>query len=260
MLNMQHNIPSIRLLNCPIHAITMDETVNVIDKAIKNRKQIHHVVVNAAKLVKMKSDPLLRKSVINCDIINADGQSLVWAARLLGLYLPERVAGIDLMERLVMLAYYKGYKIYLLGAKPEVVSAVANKYAAEFDSSIIAGYRDGYFSKEEEGDVARAIGESQADILFVAMSSPKKEVFLNEYKRIINTSFIMGVGGSFDVVAGKVKRAPFWMQKSGLEWLYRVIQEPRRMWKRYLVTNTLFIGRVFNAFLRKRMSFFNIFS
>jgi len=257
---MYHNIPFIRLLNCPIHAITMDETVKVIDKAIKDRKQVHHVVVNAAKLVKMKSDHLLRESVINCDIINADGQSLVWAAKLLGLYLPERVAGIDLMEKLVLLAYYKGYKIYFLGARQEVVSAVVDRYSSEFSSSIIAGYRDGYFSKQEECDVAKAIRDSKADILFVAMSSPKKEIFLNEYKSIIRTPFIMGVGGSFDVVAGKVKRAPHWMQKSGLEWLYRVAQEPGRMWKRYLVTNTLFIGRVFNAVLRKRTAFFNIFS
>ena len=252
---MNINIPSIRLLNCPIHAITMEETVSFIDKSIKARKQIHHVVVNAAKLVKMKSDNTLRESVVNCDIINADGQSLVWAARLLGLYLPERVAGIDLMERLVLLAYYKGYKIYFLGAQKEVVSALVEKYVVEFDKSIIAGYRDGYFKKEEEPEVAKAIRESNAHILFVAMSSPKKEIFLNTYKELINTPFIMGVGGSFDVIAGKVKRAPLWMQQAGLEWFYRVIQEPGRMWKRYLVTNTLFIGRVFNAVIKKHMSF-----
>ena len=253
---MYHNIPSIHLLNCPIHAITMDETVNVIDKAIKQRARLHHVVVNAAKLVKMKTDSSLRASVVNCDIINADGQSLVWAAKLLGLYLPERVAGIDLMERLVMLAYYKGYKIFFLGAKQEVVSTVVDKYATEYGTSIIAGYRNGYFKKDEEAEVAKEIAASGADILFVAMSSPKKEIFLNEYKDIIDVAFVMGVGGSFDVVSGKVKRAPIWMQKGGLEWLYRVIQEPRRMWKRYLVTNTLFIGRVFNALLKRWIPYY----
>jgi len=205
--------------------------------------------------VKMKSDPSLRESVINCDIINADGQSLVWAAKLLGMHLPERVAGIDLMERLVMLAYYKGYKIFFLGAKMDVVSAVVEKYAGEYDASIIAGFRDGYFKKDEEAEVAKEIAASKADILFVAMSSPKKEIFLNEYKNVINTSFIMGVGGSFDVVSGKVKRAPLWMQRSGLEWFYRVVQEPKRMWKRYLVTNTLFIARVLNAVFKKKVGF-----
>lgn len=259
---MRHNvnIPSIELLNCPIHAIGMDETVAIIDKAIKNKGQLHHVVVNAAKLVKMKSDEALRSAVVDCDIISADGQSLIWAAKLLGLHLPERVAGIDLMERLVLLAFYKGYKIFFLGARSEVVSQVVQKYSLEYDPAIIAGYRDGYFKNQEELDVAREIAASKADILFVAMSSPKKEIFLDKYKTLIKTPFIMGVGGSFDVVAGKVKRAPRWMQKCGLEWFYRVVQEPRRMWKRYLVTNTLFIFRVCKAALKRRVAYFHFYS
>jgi len=227
----------VEILNCPIDAMDMNATVSSIDASIQKNERIHHVVVNAAKLVNMRRDATLRDSVINCDIINADGQSVVWAARFLGKPLKERVAGIDLMTALVELARKKKYKIFLLGAREEIVRAVAEKYGEE----IVAGYRNGYFDETEAAQVAAEIAASGAQMLFVAMSSPKKEIFLNRFKDALDVPFIMGVGGAFDVVAGRVKRAPAWMQKSGLEWFYRVVQEPRRMWKRYLVTNSVFI-------------------
>lgn len=230
----------ITICGIPVDALTMKETVQIIDEAIAARKPLHHVVINAAKVVNAQVDPNLKESIVNCDIINADGQGVVWAARFLNKPLPERVAGIDLMDELVKLASIKGYKIYFLGAKEDIVRKVVDVYSSKYGSAIIAGFRNGYFSKEEEPEIAAAIGASKADILFVAMSSPKKEIFLNTYKHIINIPFIMGVGGSFDVVAGFVKRAPGWMQKSGLEWFYRVIQEPKRMWKRYLFGNIAF--------------------
>ncbi len=237
----------INILNCPIDKLTMDETLQRIDESIQKKAHLHHVVVNAAKLVHMQKDIELYKSVVSSDIINPDGQAVVWASRLLGQPLPERVAGIDLMQNLVMLAYEKGYKIFFFGAKEEVVKGVVDKYTHMYSEDIIAGYRNGYFGKNEEESIAKQIANSKADMLFVAISSPKKEIFLNTYKDIINTAFIMGVGGSFDVVAGKVKRAPLWMQNAGLEWFYRFLQEPRRMWKRYLVTNSLFIWYVLKA-------------
>jgi len=229
------------ICNIPVDALTMQETINLIDKAIIERKPIHHVVINAAKVVNAQKDSALKESIISCDIINADGQAIVWAARFLNRPLPERVAGIDLMENLVRLAAQKKYRIFFLGAKEEVVKEVVNVYSKMYNKEIIAGYRNGYFTKEEEQAVAGQIADSEANILFVAMSSPKKEIFLNTYKSLIQTPFIMGVGGSFDVVSGLVKRAPLWMQKSGMEWFYRVIQEPRRMWKRYLFGNSEFI-------------------
>ena len=231
----------IKILNCPIDRYTMEETVKMIDEAIQKKIHLHHGVVNAAKLVYMQKDKQLYDSVVNCDIINPDGQAVVWASRFLGKPLPERVTGIDLMQRLVKLAYEKKYKIFFFGAKEEVVKAVVDKYSQMYSPDIIAGYRNGYFKKEEEPIIAKQIAESGADILFVAISSPKKEIFLNKYKNIINVPFIMGVGGSFDVVAGKVKRAPLWMQKAGLEWFYRFLQEPTRMWKRAFIINSLFV-------------------
>ena len=149
------------------------------------------------------------------------------------------------MERLVQRSADKGYSIYFFGAKEEVVAEVIRRYRSEYGDSIIAGYRNGYFEKSEEAGIAAEIARSRANILFVAISSPLKENFLYENRdRLKDVNFIMGVGGSFDVVSGKVKRAPVWMQRTGLEWFHRFLQEPRRMWKRYLTGNTKFIWLV----------------
>ena len=232
----------IKILNTYINDVTMQETLDVVDRTISNGEQLHHVVVNAGKIVSMQKDLQLRKSVNESDLINADGQAVVWASKILGKPLKERVAGIDLMTNLVELAHEKQYKIFFFGAKEQSVKSVVDKYTKQYSSNIIAGYRNGYFKKEEEQDIAREIANSGANILFVAISSPTKENFLYENKKLLEKiNFVMGVGGSFDVVSGKVKRAPLWMQNSGLEWFYRFTQEPRRMWKRYLIGNIKFI-------------------
>ncbi len=231
-----------KFLNTEIDNLSMDETLHLVERAINNNEQIHHVVVNAGKIVSMQSDMQLRQSVNESDLINADGQAVVWASKILNKPLKERVAGIDLMENLVELANKNNYKIFFFGAKEEIVRSVTQKYSKQYSENIIAGYRNGYFNKADETNIATQISESGANILFVAISSPTKENFLYENKKLLkNVNFIMGVGGSFDVVAGKVKRAPAWMQKSGLEWFYRFIQEPKRMWRRYLVGNSKFI-------------------
>lgn len=232
----------INILNTHIHNFTMQETLQIVDDSINQEKQLHHVVVNAGKIVSMQTDMQLRESVNESDLINADGQAVVWASKVLGKPLKERVAGIDLMVNLVELAHKKKYKIFFFGAKEDVVAEVVKKYINQYSSDIIAGYRNGYFNKNDEQNIAKQIAESGANILFVAISSPTKENFLYENKTLLQeVNFVMGVGGSFDVVAGKVKRAPLWMQDIGLEWFYRFIQEPKRMWKRYLVGNTKFI-------------------
>jgi N-acetylglucosaminyldiphosphoundecaprenol N-acetyl-beta-D-mannosaminyltransferase len=243
----------VNIFNIPIDAITMKETLQRVEDAIVKQEQIHHTVVNAGKIVAMQTNKELQKSVIEATIINADGKAVVWAANLLGQKLPERVSGIDLMEELVKRSFEKGYKCYFLGATEEVVTNIIDIYKTQFSSDIIAGYRNGYFEKGDEEQIANQISESGATILFVAITSPKKEIFLNTYKKQLqNINFIMGVGGSFDVISGKVKRAPIWMQSIGLEWLYRVIQEPKRMWKRYLVGNTKFIWLVVKEYFKSK--------
>ena len=243
----------INFLNIPIDALTMQETIQKVEVTIEEKKSIHHTVVNACKISKMHNDSELMESVLAADIINADGQSVIWSANFFKKVLPERVAGIDLMQALVKLSAEKGYKCFFLGAAEEVVSKLVELYKTQYSDNIIAGYRNGFFNKSEEEGIANEITESGANILFVAMSSPLKENFLNEHKeQFKKINFIMGVGGSFDVISGKVKRAPLWMQKNGLEWLYRVSQEPNRMWKRYLFGNTKFIWLVLKDYFKAK--------
>lgn len=229
----------IELLGCPMDVASMDETVAQIDQAIAAGCFTQHVVVNVAKLVNMQTDPQLDASVRECDIINIDGMGVVLGARMLGHNVPERVAGVDLFHELLAMSARRGYSVYLLGAQDQVVSETARRVQQLYPGLKLAGSHHGYFWDDEQAMVDR-IRESGAQLLFVAITSPKKENFINRWREQLGVTFVMGVGGTFDVVAGKVKRAPLWMQKYGLEWLYRVIQEPGRMWKRYLVTNSKF--------------------
>jgi N-acetylglucosaminyldiphosphoundecaprenol N-acetyl-beta-D-mannosaminyltransferase len=245
----------IEFLSIPIDALTMDETLEVIDQVIQSKGQMHHTVVNAGKIVMMSRDPQLFKSVTEADLINADGQAVVWAARLLGKKLPGRVAGIDLMNRLIERAHQNGYKAFFFGAKEEIVRKVVQVVSEKYSSAVVAGYRNGYFKPEEGPQIAEQIAKSGANLLFVAISSPTKENFLHQYKDLLrNVNFIMGVGGSFDVVAGLTKRAPVWMQQAGLEWFYRFLQEPVRMWRRYTIGNLEFMALVAKAWIKRRKS------
>ncbi len=251
MLTTSHS--RIFILNTLIDNLTQSETLEYIDRRIRENIPLHHVVVNAGKIVDMQKDEKLRNSVNNSDLINADGQAVVWASRFLGKPLKERVTGIDLMKKLIELAAAKGYKVFFFGAREEVVKKVVEHYSGLYGESIVAGYRNGYFTPGEEENIAREIAESGAQMLFVGIKSPVKENFLYRYREILKpVPFIMGVGGSFDVIAGKVKRAPQWMQKNGLEWFYRFIQEPRRMWKRYLFGNTAFVWLVLKEKFSKK--------
>lgn len=242
MLMRPDYVPTVNLFGIPVAKLTMLETLLAVEDAIENNRQLHHIVVNAGKIVSMQTDKELRDSVLSADLINADGMAVVWASKILGRAVPERVAGIDLMENLVRMAHENSYRIFFLGAKEEVVAECVKHYSEMYSSSIVAGYHNGYYTAEEERGVAETIADSGADLLFVAITSPKQEIFLNKHKDLLSrVNMVMGVGGSFDVVAGKGKRAPVWMQNTGLEWFYRFIQEPQRMWKRYLVGNTKFI-------------------
>ena len=159
--------------------------------------------------------------------------------------------GGSVMHQLAICLNNKGYKIYLLGAKEEVVSKLVRSYITKFGEELIAGYRNGYFSDENEDDIIKDIIDTGTQILFVGISSPKKEQFLHRNKaKLSAVNFIMGVGGSFDVLSGNVKRAPKWVQKIGMEWSFRLIQEPKRMWKRYLIGNSKFIALVLKEKLK----------
>lgn len=230
------------VLGCAIDRIGLDEAVVQCQAVIESRGFVQHMAINVAKLIAMRRDPQLREGIAQCELVTADGQPVVWASRLLGDPLPERVAGIDLMERLLALAAEKGYRIYVLGARPEILELATERMRAEFPQLQLAGCRDGYYDDADEPEIAGAIAEARADILLVAMSSPRKEFFLAEYRERLGVPFVMGVGGAIDVYAGLRQRAPLWAQRIGLEWLFRLAQEPRRLAGRYLTSNALFLG------------------
>ncbi len=233
--------PVRHLFDVRFDAMSTDEVLAAIDEAVTAHQRLLISVINAAKLVKMKSDGLLRRAVLGGDLILADGISVVWASRLLFRRLPERVTGIDLMEGMLQRADQHGYRVYCLGASEEVLRAVCDRIQTEYPGAVLVGARNGYYVAEEEEEVIKEIAASRPDLLFVGMSSPKKEELLATWVTVMDVPVCHGVGGAFDVMAGKVKRAPRVMQVMGLEWLYRVIQEPHRMWRRYLVTNTVFL-------------------
>jgi N-acetylglucosaminyldiphosphoundecaprenol N-acetyl-beta-D-mannosaminyltransferase len=244
----------LEVLDCPLDAITMDQAVARCEGAIDSRRYLQHMSVNAAKLVALHDDPGMREMIVPCDLITADGQSVVWAARLLGAKLPERVAGIDLMTRLLEAAAAKGYGVYVLGARRGVLDTALARLCERYPQLKVAGSRDGYYADDEAAEVCEEIRASGADILFVAMSSPRKEYFLGERGASLGVPFTMGVGGSIDVIAGVTHRAPRLLQRLGLEWAYRLAQEPRRLARRYFTTNARFAAMVLRAMVTRRGS------
>ena len=240
----------VNLLGCSVDILTMAETVECAKRAMRERKRVQHVALNVAKFVNMRTDSVLRTDVMGSDVIGIDGMGILWALRLFGIPVTDRVTGIDLCWEVLKVCGTDGFRPFLLGAKPDVLARAADVITATFPSLQIAGLRDGYFRAEEEGEVVEQIFNSKADCLFIAMPTPRKERFLAAYRDRLGVPFIMGVGGSLDVIAGQVRRAPVIMQSMGLEWLYRVYQEPRRMWWRYAKTNTLFAGILIRGMLR----------
>ncbi len=238
------------ILGVPVDALRMADVLRMIDRAIDTRDRLLIGVVNAAKVVNMRRDAALRAAVLSSDVILADGASVVVAARLLGCPLPERVAGIDLMFDILRHGHERRYRIFCLGGTDDVLATVRSRIADEYPGVVLAGDHHGYFSADQEEQVADAIRRSRPDVLLVGITSPKKERFLGRWGGALDVPVCHGVGGSFDVFAGRVRRAPEAWQRLGLEWLHRVMQEPRRLWRRYLVTNAMFAGLLLGALCR----------
>ena len=237
-----------RLFGVDVDALTMDETLDRILELRDGGEPVQHVVLNASKVVAMSKDERLKQVIAGCPIVNADGMSVVAASRLLRRPLPERVTGIDLFLELVKRCADDGRSVYFLGAEDEVLDEMVRRFREQYPTLRIAGYRNGFW--DDDNAVVQQVCDAHADLLFLAIPSPRKEFWLGEHLPALGVPFAMGVGGSFDVVAGKVDRAPMWAQRSGLEWVYRVIQEPRRLWKRYLVGNTHFIWLTLKEMVR----------
>lgn len=234
----------IEILETIVDVLTMQQTLELVEQYIKTKTALHLMGVNADKINEIRRNDRLKRIVNNCGVINADGASVVLASRFLKKPLPERIAGIDLMQELIGLSEKKGYSIYLLGAKQEVVQKTEEILTRKYPNLKIAGTHDGYFKESDWKNRSKEIKELNPDIVFVGITSPLKEYLVDFLQKDGNNCVFMGVGGSFDVLSGNIKRAPMWMQKLNLEWLFRMIQEPRRLAKRYVIGNTIFICSV----------------
>lgn len=244
--------PRVDVLGCLIDPIDMSET---IERCLASVDEIDRCVlqvsINVAKVVECSRNPGMAAHIASCDVISADGQGVVWAARLLGRPVPERVAGIDLMQALLAEAERRDLGVYVLGARREVLDMALERIRQRHPTLRVVGAHDGWFSIDQEDAVVTSIRAAAPELLFVAMSSPQKEEFLERHRHDIGAGFAMGVGGSVDVIAGVTKRAPVSIQRLGLEWAYRLVQEPRRLWRRYLVGNARFAWLLIRQLARR---------
>jgi N-acetylglucosaminyldiphosphoundecaprenol N-acetyl-beta-D-mannosaminyltransferase len=232
-------------LGLSFDSITMNQTIEWCLKRCKDRHSTSTLMtINAALMMMMDEDSELDNSVRNGDLIVADGQPIVLSSKLTGTPITERVAGVDLMQNLLQEGHEHQLRFFFLGATQEVLSDLVQLCADKYPGLVIAGFRNGYFKNSDHSDVINQINSSQADILFIGMPSPFKEIWGEKYRNSFGVSVIFGVGGSFDVISGHVKRAPRWVQNIAMEWFWRMAMEPRKLWKRYLVYNSLFIYRL----------------
>jgi N-acetylglucosaminyldiphosphoundecaprenol N-acetyl-beta-D-mannosaminyltransferase len=243
--------PRRELFGLRLDPLTMGQAVARCTDAIEHHEQLSIGVVNAAKIVSMRRDTQLRDAVAGCGLVLADGQAVVWASGVLRAPLPERVAGVDLFMELLAESARRGYRVYFLGARPDVLARMLEEAGRRFPGLIVAGARDGYYQPGQEAEIAEEIRTSRADILFLGMSSPRKELFMGEWGPATKAHVLHGVGGSFDILAGQTRRAPMWLQTHGLEWLYRAWQEPIRLGRRYLKTNLAFLALVARERIRR---------
>jgi N-acetylglucosaminyldiphosphoundecaprenol N-acetyl-beta-D-mannosaminyltransferase len=212
------------------------------------------ITANSAIVCMMRRDPELRRACLAGDLIVADGMSVVWTSWMAQVPFPERITGVDLMSRLLEAASERKLSAYFLGAKPQVVSKLAALCAERYPGLTVAGHRDGYFSQGDEAAIVAEIRARAPHFLFVGMPSPFKETWCERHRDRLDVPVIIGVGGSFDVLAGQVRRAPRWLQEVGMEWSWRLAMEPRKMWKRYLTTNSEFAWLAAREILSRRLS------
>jgi N-acetylglucosaminyldiphosphoundecaprenol N-acetyl-beta-D-mannosaminyltransferase len=240
-----------KVLGHEVDRLGLDETVERCHDVILRAEGAHHVSLNAAKLVRARADARLGEILRTADLVSADGQSIVWASRILGDPLPERVAGVDLMFRLLELAEDEGLGVFFLGGSPGALATAVENLGTRYPRLHIVGEHHGYFDDAESGRICTDVNRARPAILFIGMSSPRKEYWVHEHRKALAVPLVMGIGGSIDIIAGSVARAPAWMQRAGLEWMFRLLQEPGRLWRRYLFTNAQFIGLLVSALARR---------
>jgi N-acetylglucosaminyldiphosphoundecaprenol N-acetyl-beta-D-mannosaminyltransferase len=239
--------PICRMLDVNIHALAMADVLELLEQFVETRRPHQIVTVNLDFVRLARRDPAFRRAVNLADLAVADGMPLVWLSRLMGQTLPERIAGIDLLEAAAALAAGRGYRVYLLGAAPGVADAAAQELVRRYPALEIAGTYappHGEFSATENENMIARVRAAGVDMLFVAFGAPRQDTWIRDHLQELGVPLCMGVGGSFNFLAGQQPRAPRWVQQAGLEWVHRLVHEPRRLWKRYLLGDLPILARI----------------
>lgn len=257
-LNLGQRAERVDLLGLSFDAMTMNAAVERCLDICRGPRISHTVITaNASHLCMLRRDPELARACRAGELVLADGMSVVWSLRASGRLIPERVTGVDLMARLLAAAGQHRLRVYFLGARREVVKELAARAQAQNPGIEVVGFRDGYFGAEDHLSIVEEIRASGAHMLFVGMPTPFKETWCELHRSRLDVPLIIGVGGSFDVLAGVIKRAPRWVQSFGMEWFWRLLMEPRKLWKRYLTTNSEFIWFAGREILFRRLGRFS---
>jgi N-acetylglucosaminyldiphosphoundecaprenol N-acetyl-beta-D-mannosaminyltransferase len=224
-------LDSIKILGLRVDRLTMDDALTVIQNFVSERTPRHVVTADASMVVLARDDANLKRIVLAADLVTPDGAGILWASKLLGFPIRHKVSGVDLVEKLCKISSEKGLRLYFLGSGPGVAESAAANLITRYPGAAIVGTRHGFFTSEDEAAVVDEIAVANADVIFVAFGIPKQEKFIDRHKAALGIPVSIGVGGSFDVYSGLVKRAPVWMQNSGLEWIFRLYQNPKKISK-----------------------------
>lgn len=246
----------ISLCGIDIDNVSFADSLDAVDSFIKKGEAAYIVTPNVDCIVKLQKDEDFQAIYRNASLVLADGMPLLWAAKFLGIPLKEKVSGSDLLPRLCAVAVDKGYRVFFLGGREGAARKTAEVLKARHPGLQVAGYYAppfGFEKDEAENEkVVRMIKEAKPDILFVGLGAPKQEKWIFRYKDEYRVPVSVGIGGSFELIAGVVKRAPVWMQRAGLEWFWRLMMEPRRLWRRYIIEDLVFFWLVWEQKLRRR--------
>lgn len=246
----------IDLFDIAIDNVTMAEAISRIDQLVLERRNAYVVTPNVDHVVKLQNDALFKKIYDNAALVVADGMPLVWASRLLGKPLKERVTGADLFPRVCALSAQKGYAVFLLGANKGVAAQAAHLLRQTYPGLNICGtYSPSYGFEKNEAEnavILAMLASARPDILFVGVGAPKQEKWIYHYRGRYTIPVALGVGASFDFIAGTVQRAPAWMQTLGFEWFYRFLMEPRRLFKRYFIDGAHYFGLTLGEWRKSR--------
>jgi len=222
------------ILGCQVGLVTLEQSVDLVKDLLERNKPAQVITLNAEMVFQAQSEPRLRQIINQADLVTPDGIGIVWGGRQLGYEVPERVAGIDLLQKICARAPREGWRIYLLGSAPGVAEQAAQKLRITYPGIEICGIQHGYFQNADLPSIINSVRATAPHIVFVGLGAPKQELWIKEHGPQLGTPVCIGVGGSLDVIAGQKKRAPQWMIRANLEWLYRLYSEPSR-WKRQLV-------------------------